>query len=167
MNKIILFFASLLLVSTAGTAQTVVVTPPMSVPQGINYQAVARDNNGNALANSNVSFRISILKGSATGPSQYTEIHQSTTNNQGLVNFVISRGTVISGDFSLITWVQEGPYFLKVEMAPAGQSYSLMGTSQILSTPYAQWSAYSIFAHFAGPIRQVGELAEGGIVIAT
>ena len=141
---------------------------PHSVPQGINYQAAVRDNSGNALANTAVSFRVSILKGATDGPSQYTETHRVTTNAQGMANFVILRGTHVSGNSSAITWTQEGPYFLKVEMdREGGSDFQLMGTSEMLSVPYALSSGYALYALQAGPSYQVGQLAEGGMVIAT
>ncbi len=103
----------------------------------IKYQAVARDNGGNVLSNQLVSFRISILQTNSTGTSVYSETHQLTTNEFGLANLNIGNGAIVSGDFSLIAWSAD-LHFLKVEMDPAGGSaYQLMGTSQLLSVPYA------------------------------
>lgn len=49
-------------------------------PNKINYQAVARDNSGNTLPNTAVSFRLSILQGTSTGASVYSESHNLSTN---------------------------------------------------------------------------------------
>ena len=109
-------------------------------PQSFKYQAVARDNAGNTINNQLVSFRISILNGSATGTSMYSETHQPTTNNFGLANLEIGNGSVVSGNFVFIDW-STGTYFLKVEMdASGGSSYQFMGSSQLLSVPYALYS---------------------------
>jgi hypothetical protein len=70
------------------------------VPEKMKYQAVARDNAGNILSNQLISFRISILQGSSSGTSVYSETHQLTTNDFGLANLNIGNGTIVSGSFS-------------------------------------------------------------------
>jgi hypothetical protein len=113
------------------------------VPQAFKYQAVARDLNGDLLMNQPVSFKISILQGSASGTAVYVETHTSMTNDYGLVNLEIGNGTVVSGSFSAIDWGGDSHY-LKVEMDPAGGTlYQAMGTSQLLSVPYALQSGDS------------------------
>jgi hypothetical protein len=109
-------------------------------PQKFNYQSVVRDGDGNTIANQNVGIRISILQGSIEGPAVYTEAHSATTNAFGLVTLEIESGTVESGDLSSIDWgVNE--YFLKVELDPTGgTSYQDMGTTQLLSVPYALYA---------------------------
>jgi hypothetical protein len=109
-------------------------------PQSFNYQAVARDASGAVISNQAVSFRISLLQGSATGTSSYTETHSVTTNQLGLVNFAIGGGTVVSGNFANINW-SNGPYFVKVELdANGGNTYVVMNTTQLLSVPYAMYA---------------------------
>jgi uncharacterized protein (TIGR02145 family) len=110
------------------------------VPQAFNYQAVARDNNGNELTNRKVSFRICLLQGSTTGSEIYAETHNDSTNQLGVVDLEIGNGTVVTGDFSTIDW-STGIYFLKVEMdETGGTSYREMGTTQLLSVPYALYA---------------------------
>jgi hypothetical protein len=112
-------------------------------PQAFKYQAVARDNSGNILASQAVSFRINILSGSTSGSSVYAETHTATTNAYGLVNLNIGAGTVISGTFSSISWGSNN-YFIKVELDPTGgTAYTLMGTTQLLSVPYALYAETS------------------------
>ena len=112
-------------------------------PDMFNYQAVARDDQGNVLSNQDVGIKISILQGSASGTVVYAEEHTKTTNEQGLVNLMIGDGSVLSGTFSNIDW-SSGPYFVKVGLdETGGTSYSTMGTSQLLSVPYAKYSESS------------------------
>jgi hypothetical protein len=112
-------------------------------PQSFNYQAVARDASGAVLSNQAVSFRISLLQGSATGTNVYSETHPATTNQFGLVNFAIGGGTLVSGSFANINWAQ-GPYFVQVELdATGGSNYVIMNTTQLLSVPYAMYAASS------------------------
>lgn len=109
-------------------------------PQAFKYQAVARDASGNILKNQNVSMRISILQGSAIGTTVYKETHSETTNDFGLINLEIGNGTPVSGTFSSIAW-GTNDYFVKIEMdANGGTSYQHLGTSQLLSVPYALYA---------------------------
>lgn len=110
-------------------------------PQGMKYQAVARDASGNVLANTMVSFRMTILIGSATGTAVYRETHTGkSTNGFGLVDLVVGQGTPVTGSFSSVDW-SSGSFFLKVEMDPAGGSaYQEMGTSPLMSVPYALYA---------------------------
>ena len=106
-------------------------------PQKFNYQAVARNALGAILPNQNVKIRASILDGSAQGTNHYSETHSATTNQLGLFNLAIGGGTVVSGSFSTITWGRSDKY-LKIEMdATGGNSFTLVGSSQLLSVPYA------------------------------
>lgn len=106
-------------------------------PHAFKYQAIARDASGNILSEQAVSFRISILQGGPTATASYVETHSVTTNQQGLVNLEIGRGTTVSGTMSGIDWGSD-TYYTKIEMDPTGGSgYLEMGTSQLLSVPYA------------------------------
>jgi len=112
-------------------------------PQKFNYQAVARNAQGAVLPNQNVTIRASMLDGSASGTSQYSETHSTTTSQLGLFNLAIGGGTVVSGNFANITWAN-GDKYLKIEMDPAGgNNFVLVGTSQLLSVPYALYAKKS------------------------
>ena len=128
MKKSIFLFVIAILFALTTSSQT---------PQAFKYQAVARDLSGSVLASKNVSFRISILQSSASGTSVYSEKHTKTTNAFGLVDLEIGNGSSPTGNFSAINWASNS-YFLKVELDPnGGSAYQLMGTSQLLSVPYA------------------------------
>ena len=106
-------------------------------PEAFKYQAVVRDNEGEIIANQNVSLQIALLKESAAGTNVYTETHSAQTNQFGLVNIEIGNGTVVSGIFENINW-QNDSYFLQIEIDIAGGSnYQMMGASQLLSVPYS------------------------------
>jgi formylglycine-generating enzyme required for sulfatase activity len=108
-------------------------------PNRISYQAEVRNGSNNLVINQLVGIRISILQGSNVGPSVYTETHAPTTNANGLVSLQIGGGTT-SGNFANINWAN-GPYFLKTETDPTGgTNYSISGTNQLLSVPYALFS---------------------------
>ncbi|MFO7933179.1 MAG: tail fiber domain-containing protein [Bacteroidales bacterium] len=101
------------------------------VPQGFKYQAVARDATGAVMANQELNFEISILKGDPSGEVVFEEQHTDTTNPFGLMTLDIGSGNIITGDFSSIAWGDD-TYFLMVEVDGIS-----MGTTQLLSVPYA------------------------------
>src|SRR5690554_1490275 len=106
-------------------------------PEKMSYQAVVRDGSNALVSSTAVGMQISILQGSATGTAVYVETQTPTSNINGLVSLEIGSGTVVSGDFTTIDWAN-GPYFIKTETDPTGgTSYSITGTSQLLSVPYA------------------------------
>lgn len=106
-------------------------------PEKMSYQAVIRNSSNTLVTNSLIGMRISILQTSPSGTAVYVETQTPTTNANGLVSIEIGNGTVISGNFSSINW-SNGPYFVKTETDPnGGSSYSISGTSQLLSVPYA------------------------------
>ena len=106
-------------------------------PEKMSYQAVVR-NSSNALVTSTaVGMQISILQGSASGTPVYVETHTPFTNANGLVSLEIGTGTPVTGTFAAINWAN-GPYFIKTETDPTGgTAYTITGTSQLLSVPYA------------------------------
>jgi hypothetical protein len=112
-------------------------------PEMFKYQTVIRNNSGEVLKNQNVALRISILQGSATGTSVFSETHKKTTNEFGLINLEIGSGTLVAGTMATIDW-SKGSYFVKVELdANSGSNFTMMGSSQLLSVPYALYSEKS------------------------
>ncbi|MBL4861749.1 MAG: DUF1566 domain-containing protein [Crocinitomicaceae bacterium] len=122
---------------TLFTALLITASAMAQVPEKMSYQAVVRDA-GNALVTSQgVGMQISILQGSASGTAVYEETQTPNTNINGLVSIEIGSGTVVSGTFNTIDW-SNGPYFIKTETDPTGgTSYTITGTSQLMSVPYA------------------------------
>ncbi|HDR88604.1 MAG TPA: hypothetical protein ENN63_03110 [Bacteroidetes bacterium] len=105
----------------------------------MSYQAVIRDGSNDLLTEQTLGMRISILQGAADGTAVYTETHTPVTNASGVVTVEIGTGTT-TDDFSSIDW-SNGPYFLKTETDPAGGTdYTVTGTTQLLSVPYALYA---------------------------
>lgn len=112
-------------------------------PEKMSYQSVIRGTNNALITNQNVRVKISILQGTITGSAVYVEDHTTSTNSNGLVSLSIGGGTLISGNFSTINW-ENGPYFVKMEADPTGgTNYTVSGTSQLLSVPYALYAKTS------------------------
>ena len=111
-------------------------------PQKMSYQCVVRNSAGALVSNQAVGMKISILKGTSTGTVVFSETYSPNpqTNANGLVTVEIGSGTASVGTFAGIDW-SAGPYFLKTETDPAGgTSYTITGTSQLLSVPYALYA---------------------------
>ena len=139
----------------------ITVSVSAQAPQKMSFQAVIR-NSSNALVTSTlVGMKISVLQGSPTGTVAYSETQSPTTNANGLVSLQIGSGIVVSGTFTAINW-STGPYFIKTETDPTGgNAYSIIGTSELTSVPYALFSAntgVSGFTHY------LGEAFNGGII---
>ena len=112
-------------------------------PEAINYQAVVRDGSGNIIANQSIGVQISILQTTATGTVIFSESFTKTSNDFGLINLAIGTGTATTGTFAGIDW-STGPYFVKTAVdVTGGTSYVDMGTSQLLSVPYALYAKNS------------------------
>jgi hypothetical protein len=113
-------------------------------PQGIPYQAIARNASGVAIANTAVKVRFSIRDSLATGAIKYQETHNPTTSALGLFSVNVGMGTVVSGTFSGINWGKNAK-FLQVELnTTGGTSYTDLGTTQMMSVPYALCSGASL-----------------------
>tara|TARA_R110002126_G_scaffold288548_1_gene442384 strand:- start:9265 stop:10863 length:1599 start_codon:yes stop_codon:yes gene_type:complete len=108
------------------------------VPQGFNFQAVARGANGEILADQALGVKVSVIKGSEDGNPLYEETHSVTTNPLGLIQIVIGEGTAAEGqEFSAIDFGNDN-YFVKLAIDPAGGTeYADLGTTRLLSVPYA------------------------------
>jgi hypothetical protein len=135
-------------------------------PQKMSYQAVIRNSTNALVTNQAVGMRISILQGSSTGTALYIETQTPTTNANGLASIEIGGGSVISGTFSTINWVN-GPFFIKTETDPSGgTSYTITGTSQLSSVPYALY-AESSGSSIPGPQGPIGLTGPAGPTGAT
>ncbi|MEI7979941.1 MAG: collagen-like protein, partial [Bacteroidota bacterium] len=110
-------------------------------PQKMSYQAVIRNSSDALIKNTKVGMKISILQGSITGTVTYAETQTPTTNINGLVSLEIGKGSIVTGTFGSINWAN-GPYFIKTETDPTGgTSYTIAGTSELMSVPYSLFAA--------------------------
>lgn len=109
-------------------------------PKLMSYQAVVRNASGNLIQTKPIKIKVSILKGSASGTSVYSEIHSPQTDSNGIVNLVIGSGTQSSGNMATVSWGNDS-HFLKTEIDPNnGINYTISGTTQLLSVPYALYA---------------------------
>jgi hypothetical protein len=121
----------------------IITTSYAQSPNKMSYQAVIRNSSNALIASTLVGMQISILQGSATGTVVYAETQSPTTDVNGLATIEIGTGTIVTGTFATINWANS-PFFIKIETDPAGgTTYTITGTSEFLSVPYALFSATS------------------------
>jgi uncharacterized protein (TIGR02145 family) len=130
-------------------------------PQKINYQALALGSNGKPLKNTAVSLRLSILDSAANGTVLYTETQPATTDAGGQFSVYLGTGTPTAGTFASLPWANGNDKFLKVEMdAQGGTNYQVMGTTQLVSVPYAMASKVADTAQVAKEL-EIGSFIRG------
>jgi hypothetical protein len=121
-------------------------------PQRMSYQSVLRNSSNVLLAETLVGIKISVLQGGAAGTPVYVETQTATTNANGLLSLQIGAGTASTGSFAAIDW-SAGTYFIKTETDPTGgTNYTITGTQEMLSVPYAMYAAKSGDATTMGAI---------------
>lgn len=136
-------------------------------PQKFNYQAIARNSTGAELTGQAIGIRISILDGGPNGTLVYQETQNKTTNAYGLFNLEVGGGTVVSGDFSTIAW-GSGSKYVKTELDPTGgTNYTVAGTSQLISVPYALFAGNGGTQGPTGPVGAIGNTGPAGATGAT
>ena len=133
MKRFILLVFSILLAFSVAIAQ-----------DGINYQGAATDGNGDELTNQSISIRASVLSATANGNLEWEETHSTTTDQFGLFNVVIGQGTNTTNgataSFDDMDW-GSADHYLKIEMdATGGTNYAMIGTTQMMSVPYALYA---------------------------
>jgi hypothetical protein len=147
-------------------ALIVITTINAQAPHGFNYQATVRNSSGALVINQNVLFKFNIMQNSQTSLPVYSETHQAPTDDLGQVNLTVGQGTATTGTFAGINWAN-GTYYLGIELN-TGSGYVAMGTTQLLSVPYALYanSSGSTASNSGGFTHYVGELFGGGIVVS-
>ena len=135
-----------------------------SVPQGINYQAVAREANGDVLMNQALTIQFSVISDITTSAVSWQETHTVTTNDYGLYTAIIGQGTSTSvgssATFDVIDWGASN-HLLKVEV-DYGNGLVDMGTTAFMSVPYALYSATGSSTSTCG--LSIGDTTQGGII---
>ncbi len=128
-------------------------------PNVFNYSAVSLNAAGQPIASATIGIQIDILKTSPTGISQYSENHSVNTDSYGLFNLVIGAGAVQSGSMATIDWSNDD-YYIKLGMdASGGTNFLTMGTTQLLSVPYALYakSAGSVTGNIISSVSPAGD----------
>lgn len=119
-------------------------------PNTFNYHAVLRDGDGVIRSNASVSIELKLHQTTETGTIVYSEVHNTSTDDFGMINLEI--GSVTPATFATIDWAV-GPYFVEVLVDAVS-----MGTSELLTVPYALYAVNGV----PGPQGDAGPQGETG-----
>lgn len=110
-------------------------------PQGFSYQGVARSTFGTIITNKTIALRFTLHNAAANGAAVYSETKTISTDQYGVFSLVVGSGTPVQGTFAAVNW-GNGNKYLQVEMdANGGNNYKDMGTTQLMSVPFALYAA--------------------------
>jgi hypothetical protein len=136
MGKLYSKIASLLIVACILSISNLHAQAPL----GFNYQGVALTNAGTPVASKVISLRIALIESQQLGTVRYQEVHNVNTDAYGQFSVIIGNGQVSTGKMTDVQW-SKFPYYMKVELdLTGGTAYVFVGTSQLLSVPYALYA---------------------------
>jgi uncharacterized protein (TIGR02145 family) len=142
---------------------TILMPVMAQVPLSFSYQAVVRGSDGNVLSGQNVGVEISIVPEGTYSMPVYTETHSVTTNQFGLFSVMVGEGTPVKGEFSSIEW-WSGEFFLQTAIdTSGGTNYVTMGSTQLVSVPFALYSQGLILTDENGQSHLVTVDADGNL----
>lgn len=150
--QVVLFLIGFLSFTTTIQAQA---------PASFSYQAVIRNLSNELIIDSTVSVRITILRGATTGSQIFQQTFNPVTNQAGLISLEIggTGGNIVFGDLGAIDW-SNGPYFIEQAIGPSGgTNYTISGTTQLLSVPFALYARNSGRAESAAQADVANSLA--------
>jgi len=140
-----IFYAALFVV--------IVLQVNAQAPASFNYQGIVRNNAGAPLASQAIAIQASILQDTATSAVIYTEVQHVTTSSTGYFTIQIGKGAATAGSFAQINWGDGRNKWLQISVdANAGTDYKLIGSSQLVSVPYA------LYAGRSGPAGNYGDI---------
>jgi hypothetical protein len=172
--RLIIFLSSMKKITTLAFLLIAICSIHAQAPQGVNYQAVARNASGTELVNTPLTVRVGVYTDVSATQQAYEETHNVTTNAFGLFNIVIGQGNQTSANaFSTVAWANSN-HFLKVEI-DAGSGFVNMGATQFWSVPYALYAGASAGGPtgatgpqgLTGPTGAAGATGAQGLVGAT
>ncbi len=116
-------------------------------PQVMNYQAIVRNTAGQPVVNTLVNFQFKIHSGTPGGSTVFTETDTATTNQFGLATAAIGNHTSLGG----VTWGAGNNYLQVGVDVTGGNTFADMGTTQLLSVPYALYAGAAGALGLGGP----------------
>jgi len=112
-----------------------------SVPQGMKYQAVARDLKGQVMANQDLQLKISLYSDPVNRDVAYMEIHKVITGALGLFSLSVGEGIPVKGRFEEIPWSSQEVWMEVAVQTDDETDFITISDSKMLSVPYAFFAA--------------------------
>ncbi|MEP6796068.1 MAG: hypothetical protein ABJB16_17190 [Saprospiraceae bacterium] len=132
--KNILLITTLLVLAISGLKAQV------ALPEGMRYQAIARDNDGNIRSKEALTVKAELVVLDTEDEVVYSEIQNTTSGEFGLLNITIGEGKSTIGSFSKIPWSKQLWVRISIKNAD-NDDYQLVTTSKLYSVPYAFYAA--------------------------
>jgi hypothetical protein len=156
MKRFFTLLISLCLLSTMSFAQ--------SVPQGMKYQAVARDTKGQVITNRGLQLKVTLYSDTELRLTQYTEVHKIITNELGLFSLTIGQGFNAEGTFDKVPWSETDIWMEVAIQTDDDVEFITISDSRMLSVPYAFHAATaSEIVGSPGGNRGLGSGPTGGV----
>lgn len=134
-------------------------------PNNFNYQAVVRNSAGQPIVSGPVTLRFSIREGTPTGTILFQETQNKTTTANGMVSCIVGTGNLVSGAYPSNSQWSSGFKYFQVEIDPnGGSAFTDMGSTQIVSVPFANFAngAGTANALSSGATIAPNQLSAGG-----
>ena len=148
MKNILLTFSLMFLILAGVRAQNV-------APAGMRYQAIARDMQGNIRAQEALTVKAELIVLEASEEIVYTELHEATSGEFGLLNITIGEGKAVKGSFAAVPWSK--PVWVRISIKNAdSEDFQLVTTSKLYAVPYA------FYAEKAGSVINGNGEQDGG-----
>ncbi|MCF2505089.1 tail fiber domain-containing protein [Dyadobacter sp. CY107] len=127
-------------------------------PQQFSFQGVARDAAGKVIANKTISIQALINKNTPSGENVfYQQLDNIQTDSHGIFNIAIG------SNFSNVDWKSD-KFFLNILLNLGDGNFVDIGTTQLLSVPYALYSSESGRWKSDDPIIQIGTINSGKLL---
>lgn len=109
--------------------------------KGIPYQTVVRDEQGNPVADQELTVRFYIqrtlsTRSGAQPVTLYSETHTATSDANGLVRLQVGEGIPIEGSFGAVDWWGKVSIETEIELAGSGEAV-FTSTQELGTVPYA------------------------------
>ena len=131
MKNLLILLAVLFLSSVESIAQ--------SVPEGMRFQAIARDLDGNLLSKKPIIVQVELLSNAQSETIHYSETHSVSSSDLGLIDFIIGEGAA-AGKFSSIPWTKN-EIWVRISVKQEGEKdFQIVSSGQLYSVPYAQYA---------------------------
>lgn len=122
------------------------------VPNAINFQAVAKLNDGSLVVDKQISVKVLLSQASISPNLRYAEVHMVNTNSVGHFAFKIGKGEAVMGSFVDVEW-KNGDVVLNLEIdINGGSAFEPLGSSELLTVPYA------FYAQAAGSLESENDI---------
>ncbi len=132
---------------------------------GINFQAVARDNFKNPLKNTRIYVMSSVIQGTIGGTAVLVEQHPVTTNSEGVFNISVGQGNPMTTPVSLeaIDWAN-GPFYLNLKISKSNTPPANMNSNDWLDLGSSIFGTVP-YAIYAGNVSNKINIADSNLYV--